>query len=147
LLNKRKICTVFGVCASLLFSLCYFVIFAGIDSEPHISVIQEEKPKSQTPLTLYWIQLGVFKEESSYTSLVLNCETAGLELVQVQDDDKVILVAQCCLDKNIRQQGLEKLKGITEDYLLKEKRIEEDEALLLLKENDFKTVLEEFVYQ
>ena len=145
-MSQRRKCTVLALIVSLLFTLCYFTIFTGFDSHPQISVVQDVEQKELKPTTLYWIQLGVFKEKNSYASLIQQCESAGLSIIQVNLKDKVVIVAQCSENQSLQQQGLEKLKGITSDYILKEKTLEEETALMYLEENNIKKVLEEFVY-
>lgn len=149
-MEKRKACTILAILASVAFTAVYFFVFKNLkpQSMPVDDVVVKQ-PKSQENLsatTLYWVQLGVYKEPSSYEDLVKECAKLNMNPVLLDVQDKKILVVGCSEDEAKMEAVLNEIKEMEVEFMTKSATIHDETALGLIQQQDFKAVLEGFVY-
>lgn len=149
-MSKKNACTILALCVSLIFSGIYFFIFSLLKEEnkDEVMVIQEEKKEvSDCNDYLSWIQLGVFKEQKSYTDLIEICTEMNLEPYLISFQDKTAVVVACSEVKNETELALEKVKERNLEYILKEQTFTQEEVQEMIAKKEYKQVLEGYVYQ
>ncbi len=148
---KRKFYSFLAICTTVIFSLVYFLVFSRLDVSsgtdveviPSPSAIQVEGGVTQ----VYWLQLGVFSNESSYTQLVQECSELGLNPYVVISDEQHILVIGVCTSEQELQIAQEIVSIQGYEYMAKQADITDQNQIDLLKTDKITQVLQEVAYR
>lgn len=151
-MEKRKACTILALLASCAFTAIYFAVFGNLEAKSVTYDHETVKTEETAALTLnetelYWLQLGVFKEEASYRELLALCESLEIEPLVVSSQSKSVLIVGCSEDEAMTEAALAKVQGMELEYLKKSAFITDEQALLLISQKKYQEVLEGFVYQ
>lgn len=149
-MEKRKACTILAILASVAFTAVYFFVFKNLKPQSgpvdDVVVKQPKTEENLTATTLYWVQLGVYKEASSYEDLVKECTQLNMNPTLLDVQDKKILIVGCSEDEAKMEAVLNEIKEMEVEYMTKSATIHDATALGLIQQKDYKAVLEGFVY-
>lgn len=150
-MEKRKACTILALTASLIFTGMYFLVFGNLKpakTQPNTTVTA---PLTQSvnldKATLHWIQLGIYREVSSYEGLVAECQRQGMDPLVIQLQDKVAVVVGCSENELITNSTLNKVVELELEYMVKSADFSTQETLNLISEQKYQELLEGYIYQ
>ncbi len=150
-MRKKQIVCLLAIVASMLFSFVYFVVFSGLDkadtNDNSLIVVNEEQQEVlEGETTLYWIQMGVFTSESSYSELLKKFEDLNLESIVVNASSKQIIVVGCSTNEGELLNTLDVVINNDFEYMRKEMTFSDEEQLEMLSKKEYKTILEGYAY-
>ena len=148
-MKKRNVCMFLALVAAVVFTGIYFYFFSMLSAPQDLREVVVQQSDVATVLenaTLGWIQLGVFKQESSYADLYTRCEKMGINQLLIALADKKILVVGCSENSAIVLEALNKIQVIGIDFISKSLEVNDEEMLDLISKKQYQKVLEEYVY-
>ncbi len=149
-MEKRKAYSILAVIASLIFSLIYFFVFSSLTpSSENIliqSIDQEDTINNEKATTLYWIQLGIFSQASSYSELIEETKALNLNPLTINTQGKIALVVGCTSEESVHLENINLIVDAGLEYMPKEKTDFDEIALPILREGSYEILLEEWIY-
>lgn len=131
---------------TLLVSLIYaggFILLFSQDEPQSVLLVSEEH---ETEDCLYWLQAGVFKEESSYQDLKQELAAYGAEVVCASSDDLTYVLVSPTTQKEKLDELMGELTSAGIEVISKQAELDESQKQLLF-DNRMEDLMKELVHQ
>ncbi len=132
-MKRRTMILLCTVLVSCFYAICFISFFSQDDSREQVLLVSDEDTESKKSVNqVYWIQAGVFKEESSYQKLKNDLEARGLTIYCVETNGLIRVLAEPNEDEALVDGWIEQLSLDGIECIKKSAHLNEDEQNLYL---------------
>ena len=133
MMEKRTLRILAAVMISLLYSMGFAAVFSDDEKETSSVLLQKEEMNLQDTSVLYWLQAGVFQQESSYQELKKTLESKGLTVYCISCHDLIYVLVQPCADESEIKSIQNQLLSDHIETLSKQSNLNESQRNLYLE--------------
>ncbi len=147
-MKKKNVANALAVVVCLVFTVIYFLIFGSLKANPKIKVedellVTQEVKTNLTETTLYWLQLGIFKQTSSFEEIKNKCEANGYPVTVVNFSDKMAVVVGITNNESDLNQAKETMKLLGLEFMVKSYYFNSNSSLSAISSNNYAQALSE----